>query len=228
MRRVCDASARVVPRVLCKGSCGGSRHRRHEPLKDPAGNCPPGVPCHLVLPFDTYGASMCGIIGYSGSRQAAKVLMDGLATLEYRGYDSAGKSRSWAQTEFRECTSGQANSRTWRSRSTVRCRKAAWVSAHTRWATHGGPTDQNAHPHTDCSDQVVVVHNGIVENYQTLRRELVAKGHVFKSQTDSECIPHIIGRPPRPRSQLGRSSRGRSTAYQGSKRSRRLLDPRPR
>ena len=134
---------------------------------------------------------MCGIIGYAGHRQAAGVLLEGLGTLEYRGYDSAGiavvgpdgtprlHKRTGKLANLTEALNGAMP-------------KGSLGIGHTRWATHGGPTDQNAHPHTDCSNQVVVVHNGIVENYQDLKRELVTKGHVFTSQTDSECIPHMI------------------------------------
>ena len=134
---------------------------------------------------------MCGIIGYTGSHQAANVLLDGLSTLEYRGYDSAGiavvgsegiprlHKRSGKLSNLKESLNGAVP-------------QGTLGIGHTRWATHGGPTDQNAHPHADCSNQVVVVHNGIVENYQTLRRELAGKGHVFRSQTDSECIPHLV------------------------------------
>ena len=137
------------------------------------------------------GGVMCGIIGYAGSLQAADVLIEGLGTLEYRGYDSAGiavvgtdglsrvHKRTGKLSNLKESLNGAMP-------------EGSLGIGHTRWATHGGPTDQNAHPHADCSGQVAVVHNGIVENYQTLRRELVATGHVFKSQTDSECIPHII------------------------------------
>ena len=134
---------------------------------------------------------MCGIIGYTGTRQAAEVLMDGLGTLEYRGYDSAGIAvvgpdgipslfkRTGKLANLRGSLDGMMP-------------QGHLGIGHTRWATHGGPTDQNAHPHTDCTGRVVVVHNGIVENYIDLRRELVARGHLFESQTDSECIPHLI------------------------------------
>ena len=134
---------------------------------------------------------MCGIIGYSGERQAAQVLLDGLETLEYRGYDSAGIAvfgpdgtarifkKSGKLANLRSSLSGTMPA-------------GQWGIGHTRWATHGRPTDENAHPHTDCSGEVVVVHNGIVENYRELRRDLAARGHEFDSETDSECIPHMI------------------------------------
>lgn len=134
---------------------------------------------------------MCGIIGYTGYRQAAPIILEGLGTLEYRGYDSAGiavldsrgkpavHKKSGKLTNLQDYLQDQLP------------RGVSGVG-HTRWATHGAPTDLNAHPHTDCESQVVVVHNGIVENYAEIRRELLAAGHQFSSQTDTECIPHLI------------------------------------
>ena len=134
---------------------------------------------------------MCGIIGYVGQRPAAPILLDGLSTLEYRGYDSAGIAviSPSGQPEVHR-TSGKLS----------RLKESLDGSlppgtigiGHTRWATHGGPTDYNAHPHVDCGNDVMVVHNGIVENYVELRRELIENGHEFSSQTDAECIPHLI------------------------------------
>ena len=134
---------------------------------------------------------MCGIIGYAGRRQAAEVLLDGLSTLEYRGYDSAGIAVAGPDgvPSLHKRTGKLANLKTSLNGSMP---EGSLGIGHTRWATHGGPTDRNAHPHTDCSNEVIVVHNGIIENYQALKKELVAKGHVFTSQTDSECIPHMI------------------------------------
>ncbi len=134
---------------------------------------------------------MCGIIGYAGNRQAAPILLEGLETLEYRGYDSAGIAvlGSNGRVALRKQTGKLAN--LVESLDGVAPRGAMGIG-HTRWATHGGPSDVNAHPHTDCAGDVVVVHNGIVENYSVLRRELTASGHRFSSQTDSECIPHLI------------------------------------
>ena len=134
---------------------------------------------------------MCGIIGYTGQRPAAPILMEGLTSLEYRGYDSAGIGVIGP--------SGEPLVR--KSSGKLSQLKAALQNGlpegttglgHTRWATHGGPTDFNAHPHTDCHDEVMVVHNGIVENYVDLKNELIADGHAFTSQTDAECIPHLI------------------------------------
>ena len=134
---------------------------------------------------------MCGIIGYTGNRQAAPIILEGLGTLEYRGYDSAGiavldsrgipavHKKSGKLAILHDYLKNQIP-------------KGVTGVGHTRWATHGAPTDLNAHPHTDCENQVVVVHNGIVENYAEIRQELLAAGHRFSSQTDTECIPHLI------------------------------------
>jgi glucosamine--fructose-6-phosphate aminotransferase (isomerizing) len=133
---------------------------------------------------------MCGIVGYVGPKRATDVLLSGLASLEYRGYDSAGVAvvcdgrlevtrrvgklavlREVIDAAPPECTTG---------------------IGHTRWATHGRPSEENAHPHTDCTCELAVVHNGIIENYMVLREELAAAGHVFRSETDTETIAHLI------------------------------------
>ena len=134
---------------------------------------------------------MCGIIGYAGRRQAAEILLDGLSTLEYRGYDSAGVAvvAPDGVAHVHKRTGKLENLRDTLNGAVL---EGSLGIGHTRWATHGAPTDHNAHPHTDCSGEVVVVHNGIVENYRGLRQELKAGGHEFRSQTDSECIPHMI------------------------------------
>ena len=134
---------------------------------------------------------MCGIIGYTGRRQAAPIILEGLASLEYRGYDSAGIAVIGPDGEA-------AVHRVSGKLSKLRASLEDGLPAgdigigHTRWATHGGPTDFNAHPHMDCHSEVMVVHNGIVENYVELKRELIDRGHEFTSQTDAECIPHLI------------------------------------
>ena len=134
---------------------------------------------------------MCGIIGYIGDRTAAPIILEGLTSLEYRGYDSAGIV----------VLDGEDASQLYKSAGKLSRLKSVIGNklpegnsgvGHTRWATHGGPTDFNAHPHTDCAGDVMVVHNGIIENYQELKRELTDNGHVFNSQTDAECIPHLI------------------------------------
>ena len=134
---------------------------------------------------------MCGIIGYTGPRPAAPILLEGLASLEYRGYDSAGIA---VISPAGEPLVRKASGKLSRLRVALQdgLPEGTTGIGHTRWATHGGPTDFNAHPHTDCRDEVVVVHNGIVENYLDLKKELIAQGHVFTSQTDAECIPHLI------------------------------------
>jgi glucosamine--fructose-6-phosphate aminotransferase (isomerizing) len=134
---------------------------------------------------------MCGIVGYAGHRQALDVVLEGLGRLEYRGYDSAGIAvmadgkLSWTKRAgklavLRSALSGQPP-------------LAGQVGlGHTRWATHGPPTDPNAHPHTDCGGQLAVVHNGIIENFATLRAEVEAQGHELTSDTDTELVAHLI------------------------------------
>ncbi len=134
---------------------------------------------------------MCGIVGYIGPRDAAPILLDGLARLEYRGYDSAGIALVTASGElFVEKRAGKlSNLRT----ALLDVTPAAAVGlAHTRWATHGRPNDLNAHPHTDCTGDVTVIHNGIIENFRDLRDGLLARGHRFGSETDTEVLAHLV------------------------------------
>jgi glucosamine--fructose-6-phosphate aminotransferase (isomerizing) len=134
---------------------------------------------------------MCGIVGYLGSNQAQDILMSGLRRLEYRGYDSAGICVISPEEEL-TCVKVVGNLDAM-SAVLDGSKIAGNVGvAHTRWATHGAPTELNAHPHLDCNSDIAVVHNGIIENYASLRRMLEAKGHVFKSQTDTETIAHLI------------------------------------
>jgi glucosamine--fructose-6-phosphate aminotransferase (isomerizing) len=138
---------------------------------------------------------MCGIVGYIGERQAVPIILDGLARLEYRGYDSAGLA---------VCDSGNDTGNTLslrraegKLRNLVKMLESSPVAGtsgigHTRWATHGRPNEGNAHPHRDCTGNFVVVHNGIVENYLTLKQQLEAEGHVFKTETDTEIIAHLV------------------------------------
>ena len=134
---------------------------------------------------------MCGIMGYTGDKAAAPILLEGLTKLEYRGYDSAGIAVTGPN--------GDPEVRKSQGKLSVLVEKleddlpdGTCGIGHTRWATHGEPTDLNAHPHTDCDNEVAVVHNGIVENFLEIRQELEKQGHVFSSQTDSECLPHLI------------------------------------
>ncbi len=134
---------------------------------------------------------MCGIVGYVGPREAAPILLEGLARLEYRGYDSAGIALVTTTGDmFVEKRAGKlANLRTALLDGTP---SAAVGLAHTRWATHGRPNDMNAHPHTDCSGQITVIHNGIIENFKELRDALVERGHVLDSDTDTEALAHLV------------------------------------
>ena len=134
---------------------------------------------------------MCGIVGYTGRNQAVWYLLEGLKTLEYRGYDSAGVEVVGRDGELHGVKSAG------RVATLVeRCETANLVGttgiAHTRWATHGAPTDRNSHPHRDCSGRIAVVHNGIIENYRELRVYLQRNGHTLVSKTDSEVIAHLI------------------------------------
>jgi glucosamine--fructose-6-phosphate aminotransferase (isomerizing) len=133
---------------------------------------------------------MCGIVGYVGGREALGVLLDGLRRLEYRGYDSAGVVVQNGRGLEVARAPGRIDALVARLRA--RPLRGSAGLGHTRWATHGGVTEQNAHPHRSCDGRIAVVHNGIVENYQELRREL--RGHRFASATDTEVIPHLIER----------------------------------
>ena len=134
---------------------------------------------------------MCGITGYVGEREAAPILIDGLARLEYRGYDSVGIAVLDAEGGL-SITKKAGKIARLRTELGTNTPPGCQGIGHTRWATHGRPTDENAHPHTDCSGNVVVIHNGIVENHQELRVRLASSGHKFSSDTDTEVIPHLI------------------------------------
>src|SRR5437870_1070759 len=133
---------------------------------------------------------MCGIVGYVGPDQALPILLEGLRRLEYRGYDSAGVAvvdgavrvvkRAGKLSEL-EAALGDGE------------RPIGQIGiGHTRWATHGRPTDQNAHPHLDCEGRVAVIHNGIIENFQALKDRLIKSGHRFSSETDTEVVAHLV------------------------------------
>jgi glucosamine--fructose-6-phosphate aminotransferase (isomerizing) len=135
---------------------------------------------------------MCGIVGYVGGREAAPILLDGLQRLEYRGYDSAGIAvLSPAGLEVRRSAGKIQGLGALVAHQPV---TGTLGLGHTRWATHGRPSDANAHPHRDCTGQLVVVHNGILENYLPLRLELEAEGHAFGSETDTEVMAHLVER----------------------------------
>ena len=135
---------------------------------------------------------MCGIIGYIGGKQVLPILIDGLRRLEYRGYDSAGVAvvRDGA-IELRRSAGKLARLEEVIAVNPV---DGAYGIGHTRWATHGRPTEENAHPHRDCSGRIVVVHNGIIENYLELKHQLEKEGHVFVTETDTEIVAHLVER----------------------------------
>ncbi|MBM7865684.1 glutamine--fructose-6-phosphate transaminase (isomerizing) [Heliobacterium gestii] len=133
---------------------------------------------------------MCGIVGYIGGKAAAPILVEGLKKLEYRGYDSAGVA---------VMESGKIEVRKAKGKLAVLegrlscCNFGAQIGiGHTRWATHGKPSDENSHPHQDCQGDFAVVHNGIIENFQSLKEDLIAKGRTFKSETDTEVLAHLV------------------------------------
>ncbi len=134
---------------------------------------------------------MCGIVGYIGPRQAVPIIIDGLKRLEYRGYDSAGLAVLETNNGL---TVRRASGKLRNLEDVLRLNPVdgAYGIGHTRWATHGRPTEENAHPHKDCHGDIVVVHNGIVENYLQLKQELTAEGHKFVTETDTEVIAHLV------------------------------------
>src|SRR5438128_8539282 len=138
---------------------------------------------------------MCGIIGYIGSKPVVPVLIEGLRRMEYRGYDSAGVAVvSPEGIALRRSAGKLAN-----LEQAIRVEpvEGLYGVGHTRWATHGRPTEENAHPHRDCTGRIVVVHNGIIENYLELKKELQSQGHEFKTETDTEIVAHLVEREMR-------------------------------
>ena len=135
---------------------------------------------------------MCGIIGYIGPKDVVPVLIDGLRRLEYRGYDSAGVAvvRDGC-IDLRRSAGKLSNLETVIGSAPI---SGDYGVGHTRWATHGRPTEENAHPHRDCTGKIVVVHNGIIENYLDLKLELQAQGHTFVTETDTEIVAHLVER----------------------------------
>ena len=133
---------------------------------------------------------MCGIVGYLGNNEAAPILINGLKRLEYRGYDSAGLAiLNGKQINI---IKEVGKIRNLESLILSKPPKGVIGIGHTRWATHGQPTKVNAHPHSDQSGNIVLIHNGIIENYSVLKKSLELKGHKFKSDTDTEIIAHLV------------------------------------
>jgi len=134
---------------------------------------------------------MCGIVGYVGKKSVVPVILEGLRRLEYRGYDSAGiaVAGNGAGLQIRRA---EGKLRNLEEAIRLRPLDGTYGIGHTRWATHGRPTEENAHPHRDCTGKIVVVHNGIVENYLSLKKKLIAEGHTFTTETDTEIIAHLV------------------------------------
>ena len=134
---------------------------------------------------------MCGIVGYIGPKAVVPLVIDGLRRLEYRGYDSAGIAvvGQNCKLEIRRASGKLKNLEDLLGKSPI---EGVYGLGHTRWATHGRPTEENAHPHRDCTGEIVVVHNGIIENYLELKHQLIAEGHKFQTETDTEIIAHLI------------------------------------
>src|ERR1700761_9728606 len=134
---------------------------------------------------------MCGIVGYVGAKDVVQVILDGLRRLEYRGYDSAGIAVGSAgqPLALRRAPGKLRNLEEAIRQNPIR---GTYGIGHTRWATHGRPTEENAHPHRDCTGRIVVVHKGIVENYLARKRELSQEGHTFVTETDTEVIAHLV------------------------------------
>src|SRR2546426_4605131 len=136
---------------------------------------------------------MCGIVGYVGNKRVVPVIIDGLKRLEYRGYDSAGIAVC-GNGEGLQIRRAEGKLRNLEEVIRLKPLDGTYGIGHTRWATHGRPTEENAHPHRDCTGRVVVVHNGIIENYLELKHELQQEGHEFKTETDTEIVAHLVER----------------------------------
>src|SRR6201982_1716251 len=139
---------------------------------------------------------MCGIVGYIGPKKVVPVIIEGLRKLEYRGYDSAGIAvvDAAGKLEIRRASGKLRNLEEVIQKSPINGSEGGgtYGIGHTRWATHGRPTEENAHPHRDCTGQVVVVHNGIIENYLELKEQLQREGHKFVTETDTEIVAHLV------------------------------------
>src|SRR5947207_7673278 len=136
---------------------------------------------------------MCGIVGYVGNKRVVPVIIDGLKRLEYRGYDSAGIAVC-GNGEGLQIRRAEGKLRNLEEVIRLKPLDGTYGIGHTRWATHGRTTEENAHPHRDCSGRIVVVHNGIIENYLDLRKQLQKEGHTFVTETDTEIVAHLVER----------------------------------
>jgi glutamine---fructose-6-phosphate transaminase (isomerizing) len=134
---------------------------------------------------------MCGIVGYVGKKSVVPVILEGLRRLEYRGYDSAGIAVC-GNGEGLQLRRAEGKLRNLEESVRLKPLEGTYGIGHTRWATHGRPTEENAHPHRDCTGKIVVVHNGIVENYLSLKKKLIEEGHKFTTETDTEIIAHLV------------------------------------
>jgi glucosamine--fructose-6-phosphate aminotransferase (isomerizing) len=150
---------------------------------------------------------MCGIVGYVGQKRVVPVILDGLKRLEYRGYDSAGIAVA-GNGEGLQVRRAEGKLRNLEEVIRLKPLDGTYGIGHTRWATHGRPTEENAHPHRDCTGRIVVVHNGIVENYLTLKKKLLEDGHKFSTETDTEVIAHLVEKA------LSSSSNGSKTTLE--------------
>ncbi len=137
------------------------------------------------------GTHVCGIVGYVGKKRVVPVIIDGLRRLEYRGYDSAGIAVA-GNGDGLQVRRAEGKLRNLEEVIRLKPLDGTYGIGHTRWATHGRPTEENAHPHRDCTGHIVVVHNGIIENYLQLKKQLVAEGHKFSTETDTEIIAHTV------------------------------------
>src|SRR5579872_7160140 len=136
-------------------------------------------------------SKMCGIVGYVGQKRVVNVVLEGLRRLEYRGYDSAGIAVA-GDGEGLQIRRAEGKLRNLEESVRLKPLDGTYGIGHTRWATHGRPTEENAHPHRDCTGKVVVVHNGIIENYLLLKKKLAEEGHRFSTETDTEVIAHLV------------------------------------
>ena len=134
---------------------------------------------------------MCGIVGYVGKKEVVPIIIEGLRRLEYRGYDSAGIAVAGNGDKL-QLRRAEGKLRNLEEAIRLNPLEGSYGIGHTRWATHGRPTEENAHPHRDCTGKIVVVHNGIVENYLSLKKKLIEEGHTFSTETDTEVIAHLI------------------------------------